>query len=74
MDAPFFNLALEHLCFKPEIDLFFTNINTQIDKYAAFIPDPGIMYKDAFSVDWFDLKFYAFPPISVISRIRSKVK
>ena len=62
------NLALEHLCFKPEIDLFATNINTQFGKYAAFRSNPGAMYIDAFSIDWFDLKFYAFPPISVIPR------
>ena len=68
------NLALEHLYFKPEIDLFATNINTQFGKYAAFRPDPGAMYIDAFSIDWFDLKFYAFPPISVIPRVLAKVK
>ena len=68
------NLALEHLSFKPEIDLFATNINTQFGKYAAFRPDPGAMYIDAFSIDWSDLKFYAFPPISVIPMVLPKVK
>ena len=69
------NLALEHLSFKPEIDLFATNINTQFGKYPAFRPDPGAMYIiDAFSIDWSDLKFYAFTPISVIPSILSKVK
>ena len=51
-----------------------TNINTQFGKYAAFRPNPGAMYIDAFSIDWFDLKFYAFPPISVIPRVLAKVK
>ena len=32
------------------------------------------MYIDAFSIDWSDLKFYAFPPILVIARVLSKVK
>ena len=43
MDAPIkvLNLALEHLCFKPEIDLFATNINIQFGKYAGFRPGPG---------------------------------
>ena len=68
------NLALERLSFKLEIDLFATNINTQFGKYAAFRPDPGAMYIDAFSTDWSDLKFYAFPPILVIPRVLSKVK
>ena len=74
LQSKFLNLALEHLCFKPEINLFATNINTQFGKYAAFRPDPGAMYIDVFSIDWFDLKFYAFPPISVIPRVLAKVK
>ena len=45
------NLALEHLGFKLEIDLFATNINTQFGKYASFRPDPGAMYIDRFSID-----------------------
>ena len=63
LQSKFLNLALEHLCFKPEIDHFPTNINTQFGKYAAFRPDPGAMYIDAFSIDWSDLKFYASPPL-----------
>ena len=74
LQSKFLDLALEHLCSKPEIDLFATNFNTQFDKYAEFKPDPGAMYIDAFSIDWSDLKFYAFPPISVIPRVLSKVK
>ena len=68
------NLALEHLCFKPEIDLFATDINTSFGKYAAFRPDPVSMYIDAFRIDWSGLKFYLFSPISVIPRVLSKVK
>ena len=68
------NQALEHLCFKPEMDIFATNINTQFCKYAAFRRDAGAIYIDAFSIDWSDLKFYAFPLISVIPRALSNVK
>ena len=32
------------------------------------------MYIDAFNIDWSDLKFYALPSISVISRVLSKMK
>ena len=32
------------------------------------------MYIDVFSIDWSDLKFYAFPPISFIPGVLSKVK
>ena len=74
LQSKFFNMALEHLCFKPQIDLFATNINTLFGRYAAFRPDPGAMYVDAFSIDWSDLRFYAFPTISVIPRVLSKGK
>ena len=68
------NLVLEKLRSKPEIDLFATNINTQFGKYSAFRPHPRALYIDAFSVDWSDLKFDAFPPFSVTLRVLSKVK
>ena len=48
--SKFLNSTLEHLCFKPELDLFATNINTQFDKYVAFRLDPGTMYIDTFSI------------------------
>ena len=63
IQSKFLNLALEHLCFKLEIDLFVTNINTQFGKYAAFRPDLGAMYTNAFSIDWSDLKFFTLPPV-----------
>ena len=74
LQSKFLHLALEHLCFEPEIDLFATNIDTQFGKYARFRPDPGAMYIDAFSIDWSDLKFYAYPPFLVIHRALSKEK
>ena len=51
LQSKFWNVALKNLCFKPEIDLFATNINTQFVKYAAFKQDPGAIYIDAFSID-----------------------
>ena len=44
LQTMFLNLALEYLWFKPEIDLFATNINTKFGKYEAFRTDPGAMY------------------------------
>ena len=54
LQSKFLILELVHLGFKPKIDLFATNINTQFSKYAAFRPDPGAMYIDAFSIDCSD--------------------
>ena len=74
LQSNFLNLALEPLCFKPRTDLFSTNLNAHFGIYPAFRQDPRAMYVDAFSIDWSDLTFYAFPPISVIPRGLSKVK
>ena len=76
MNAPIkvFESGIRNLCFKLEIDLFATNINTQFDKYTSFRSDPGAMYIDTFSIDWSDLKFCTFPPISVVPRVLAKVK
>ena len=75
IQSKFLNLALEHLCFKLEIDLFATNINTQFEKNVAFRQDPGAMHIGSFSIYWWsNLKFYALPSISVIPRALSKLK
>ena len=69
LQSKFLNLELEHFCFKPEIDLFATNINTQFGKNAAFRSDLGAIYIDAFSIDWSDWTVCTLPPISVIPRV-----
>ena len=74
LQSTFLNLALKHLRFKPKIDLFATNINTQIGKYAIFRPDSRAMYIVIFSINWTETKFYAFSLISVIPRVLSEVK
>ena len=45
LQSKFLNLELEHLYFKPEIDLFAANINTQFNNSSSFEPDPEAMYK-----------------------------
>ena len=74
LQSTFLNLALKHLCFKPKIDLFATNINTQIGKYAIIRADSGALYIVTFSINWTETKFYAFSLISVIPRVLSEVK
>ena len=53
LQSKFLNLRLEHLCFKPEIDLFANDVNRKFGKCAAFRPDPGAMHIDASSIDPF---------------------
>ena len=66
--------ALETLDFKPDVDLFASRINNQFSKYVSFRPEPEAFAVDAFSLDWSNLNFYAFPPFSVIPPALSEFK
>ena len=72
--SKFLSLELGHLCLKPGIDSFATNVNAQFSKYVAFRPDAGTMYIGAFIIDLDHLNFYAFSTISVIPRVLSEMK
>ena len=66
--------ALSELDFTPEIDLFASRLNAQFPRYVAYRPDPGARAVDAFTIDWSVLKFYAFPPFSIIAAVLKKIK
>ena len=53
----------------PDIDMFATRLNCQIDKYVAWKPDPFAHGIDAFHQQWTDKLIYAFPPFSMIPKI-----
>ena len=68
-----FTETVKYLHFTPEVDLFASRINKQLVRFCAFRPDPDAEVIDAFSVDWGDIKFYAFPPFNIINRVLQKV-
>lgn len=57
----------------PEIDLFASRSNTKIDKYISWKPDPYAYCIDAFTVNWSNFFFYAFPPFAVILKTLNKI-
>ena len=65
--------ALGFLDLTPEIDLFATRINSQYPRYMSFKPDPTSEAVDSFSVSWYHLAFYAFPPFCVIPNMLQKI-
>lgn len=68
--------AFREICIafgKPDIDLFATKSNSKCSKYASWLPDPGSMFIDAFTISWTDLWFYAFPPFSLVNRVIRKI-
>lgn len=58
---------------EPEIDLFASRSNTKCKRYFSWLRDPDCEAVDAFTVSWSNLKFYAFPPFSLILRTRNKI-
>ncbi len=59
---------------KPDVDLFASRINKQVEKYAAWRPDPHAMCIDAFSMSWANIYGYIFPPFSVMNRVIRKIE
>ena len=59
--------------FTPDIDLFASRINAQVDKFVTFLPSPGSYRTDAFSFDWSGFKPYLFPPFGLIGKVINKL-
>lgn len=58
----------------PKIDLFASRLNTQLPTYISWLPDPNASAVDAFTLDWHDLDFYAFPPFCLIPKCLQKIR
>ena len=60
--------------FEPEIDLLASYLNYQVDNYISWFPDRKASIIDAFSIDWTNKKFYAFPPFNLIGATLAKIR
>ncbi len=58
----------------PDIDLFASRINKQLDNYVSWHPDPYAKFIDAFSESWSQFYSYIFPPFSVMTRVLRKLE
>lgn len=56
-----------------DIDLFASSINTKCPLFVSWLPDPLAFAVDAFSIDWGDFYFYAFPPFILILKVLRKI-
>ena len=57
-----------------EIDLFASRLNAKLRLYASWKPDPFAKFVDAFSADWRNLTFYAFPPFNMVIKCVQKIQ
>ena len=70
-----FNRVLEILHLIPDIDLFASRLNHQVERYVSYKPDPQAIAVDAFLINWNDYDvFYAFPPFSLITQVLQKIQ
>ncbi|XP_050294576.1 uncharacterized protein LOC126743396 isoform X1 [Anthonomus grandis grandis] len=58
---------------EPEIDLFASRTNAKCGKFVSWLRDPESIAIDAFTLNWNQLKFYAFPPFALILRVLNKI-
>jgi hypothetical protein len=57
----------------PTVDLFASKLNHQLPVYCSLNKDPAALAWDALSIPWINMAAYAFPPISLISRVLQKI-
>ena len=58
----------------PVIDMFASRLYSQLPKYVSWKPDPDAEFVDAFSINWSDIYFYAFPTFSLIPHVVTKLR
>ena len=72
LDKDIFKKITQHWSM-PEVDMFASRLNKQLEHFVSWKPHPDALYVNAFSVDWSSIYFYGFPPFSIISRCLQKV-
>lgn len=58
---------------QPDIDLFATRLNTKCRVFVSWLREPQCFAVDAFTLDWKEYFFYAFPPFILILRVLHKI-
>ena len=58
----------------PTIDLFASRLNCQLKSFISWVPDPEASFIDAFTIDWSEYVFYAFPPFSILLHVIKKIE
>lgn len=57
----------------PDIDLFASRLNKQLNKFVSWNYNPEAYQVDAFSVSWSKFCPYIFPPFKLIGRVINKI-
>ena len=73
LNQELFDAGINRLLVQPDIDLFASRLNYRLKPYVSFKPNPRAIAVDAFTLQWSQYLFYAFPPFSMIMRILQKI-
>ena len=73
LNPQLYQMACKELHYTPDIDLFASRNNCQLHKFVSFKQDPDAEYIDAFTLNWEELKFWAFPPFNMLLKTVKKI-
>ena len=59
---------------KPNIDMFASRINFQLEPYVAWKADPGAVAVNAFTLNWSNNLMWIFPPFSLLTKVLQKLR
>ena len=59
---------------RPNIDLFASAENTHLPTFCSWTEDHRAWALDALSIPWEGMEAYAFPPISLLTRVLNKIR
>ena len=74
LDLKLYKEALKLCDLTPNIDLFASRLNKKGQNCITYHPDLGAQAVNAFTLSWFELHFYAFPPFSIILKTLRKIR
>ena len=73
LKKPIFDRLYKQL-FTPDIDLFASRLNKQLEEFVSWFPEPGAKFSNAFSKSWKEFKPLIFPPFNLIGKVLIKIK
>lgn len=59
--------------FTPDVDLFASRLNKQLDCFVSWFPEPGAFAVNAFSLSWSGFSPFLFPPFNLVGKVLNKV-
>ena len=60
-------------CFVPDVDLFASRLNKQLDTFVSWFPEVGAYRNDAFSFSWHEFLPYIFCPFNLVGKVVTKI-